>query len=225
MEKIFKKLFELRDEEYGRFMAKLLPTVSRETIIGVRVPKLRRMARDMLRRGDALDFLEALPHRYYEENMLHALIISEMSSGDEALSCIDLFLPYVDSWGVCDSLRPRSLREGDEGLLEKIRVWISSTHVYTKRFAVEMLMLHFLGEGFKTEYLDTVAGICTEEYYLNMMIGWYFATAISKRYSDAIVYVEEKRIGPTPRAMTIRKCIESHRISDEKKKYLRSLAD
>jgi 3-methyladenine DNA glycosylase AlkD len=224
MEKILEKLFALQDEEYGGFMARLLPTVRRETIIGVRMPYLRRIAKEMLKSGEFKDFLESLPHVYYEENALHALIISEMRDGDEALLRIDAFLPYVDNWGICDSLRPRSLSEGDERLLGRIDTWIKSSHVYTQRFAIEMLMLRFLDEGFMPQYLDTVAAISTNEYYLNMMIGWYFATALTKRWDSVISFLEGDAISPIARKMAIKKGIESLAITNDKKAYLRELS-
>ena len=223
MENILQELLEAKEEKYKEFMQGLLPTVDRDTVIGVRMPRLRKIAKRLIKNGHGSHFLCSLPHKYYEENLIHALIISELSDVGLALSETERFLPFVDNWGVCDSLRPRSFSPSEPQLIEKIKLWIKSDRTYVARFAIEMLMLHFLDDGFRAEYLDAVAAVRTNEYYLNMMVGWYFATALAKRYGEAVRYIEERRLSPVAHAMAIRKSVESRRIDEEKKAYLKTL--
>ncbi len=221
-EKIIEELRELAEPKYKNFMASLLPTVARENIIGVRVGTLRNIARKIVREGKCESFLSELPHRYYEENYIHALIISGFEY-DECISEIKSFLPCVDNWGVCDGLRPSSFSVNRESLIGEIFSWLKSEHIYTVRFAIEMLMLHFLGEDFNAEYLEAVSVIVSEEYYVNMMVAWYFATALSERYEETLPYLIYKRLSPWVHNKTISKATESYRISPERKEYLKTL--
>ena len=221
-EEIVKELFGLAEPKYKNFMAGLLPTVPRETVIGVRVGSLRKLAKKIVAEGKCESFLSELPHRYYEENYIHAIIISGFEY-DKCLSEIRRFLPYVDNWGVCDGLRPKCFSFNRKALIGELLSLLESEHLYTVRFAIEMLMLHFLGEDFKAEYLEAVARVKSEEYYLNMMISWYFATALAERYEETLPYLTEKRLSPWVHNKTISKAIESYRISPERKEYLRTL--
>ena len=214
-------LFSLRDETYRTFMLRLLPTVDPASVIGVKMPRLRALAKGIPPTERAA-FLSSLPHRYYEENYIHAIIISGFEY-DKCLSEIRRFLPCVDNWGVCDGLRPKCFSFNRKALIGELLSLLESEHLYTVRFAIEMLMLHFLGEDFKAEYLEAVARVKSEEYYLNMMISWYFATALAERYEETLPYLTEKRLSPWAHNKTISKAIESYRISPERKEYLRTL--
>jgi len=219
---LHKELFSLAEPKYKSFMARLLPTVDREAIIGVRAPALRKIAKRMIKAGESKAFLKNLPHIYYEENYIHALIIAALPYS-ECIYEINRFLPYVDNWGICDGLRPVCFVQGDDRLVSEIFRWLSSEKVYTVRFAIEMLMLHFLAERFKPEFFEAVAAIRSDEYYLNMMIAWYFATALAERYEDALPYLEAGRLLPWVHNKTISKAVESYRLTPEKKQYLKSL--
>ena len=224
---IKERLISLSEGEYRRFMIKLLPTVDENTVIGVRVGNIRSLAKDILRtstKEETLSFLSSLPHEYYEENMLHALILSEIRDYELCIEQIDKFLPFVDNWGTCDSLRPKVFKKNRERLLFKINHdWLTSALTYTKRFAIEMLMVHFLDEDFSPEMLDDVAEIRSDEYYLNMMIAWYFATALAKQYDTALPYLKELRLDAWTHNKTIQKAVESYLITDEKKTLLKEL--
>ena len=220
--KIAEELFTLSEPQYQKFTASLLPTLKSENILGVRVPHLRKIAKRILKNGGAADFLNALPHKYYEENYIHALLISELEYS-ECIFRINSFLPYVDNWGVCDGLRPACFSSNKDELAPKIATWLSSEHTYTVRFAIEMLMLHFLGDRFEKKFFDAVASIRSEEYYLNMMIAWYFATALAERYDEALPYLENHRFSAWVHNKIISKARESLRISSAKKQYLNTL--
>lgn len=220
---ITEELFSLKDEAYKDFQAKLVPTISKESIIGVRVPLLRKFAKDLIKSKKEEVFLEALPHRFYDENMLHSILLSESKDFTTCVERINSFLPFVDNWAVCDILSPKIFKKNREDLLPFIKKWIASKHTYTCRFGMGMLMSHFLEEDFKSEYLRLVAEVESEEYYVNMMIAWFFATALAKQWKESVLYLEEKRLSPWVHNKTIQKAVESYRISKEEKEYLRGL--
>lgn len=224
MEKSYqKRLFELRDVEYASFQAKLTPTVPFELFIGVRVPKVRLLARELLKNPGYETFLEELPHKYYDENMLHGLLISGISDFDKCVSLVDKFLPYVDNWAVCDIMSPKVFAKNKPRLLMKIREWASSDDVYTCRFGLEMLMSHFLDKDFDPSYLKIVVAARGDDYYVKMMVAWFFATALAKQWDASIPYIENRKLAAWTHNKTIQKAIESFRITDEQKKYLRTL--
>lgn len=222
---IQQKLFEFKDENYAAFQAKLIPTVDPESVIGVRVPVLRKFARQCIREAGYEEFLRELPHTYYDENMLHGLILSEIKDYERCVSLVDEFLPYVDNWAVCDIMSPKIFKKNKDKLLDKIDEWYRSKHTYTCRFGLEMLMTHFLDEDFQPEYLELAAKIRSEEYYVNMMIAWFLATALAKQWDAAISYIQEHRLDPWVHNKTIQKAVESYRITDEQKHYLRTLKE
>lgn len=222
-EKIIEELLEQQDKEYRDFQRKLIPTVPTDRIIGVRTPVLRKMAKEMARQEDTKDFLETLPHHYFEENQLHALILSEEKDFERCIAGTEPFLPYMDNWATCDQMVPKIFKKHTDELLFYIQKWIASDHTYTVRFAVGMLMRFYLDEKFEPEYLEMVAAVKSGEYYVRMMVAWYFATALAKQYDAAVMFLEEKRLEPWTHNKTIQKSVESYRIDDEKKAYLRSL--
>ncbi len=223
IDEIRETLFQLQDKEYRDFQYKLIPTVDPENIIGVRTPALREYAKKLARREDVTVFLSDLPHRYFDENQLHAFIISEIKDYSQCISEVLRFLPCVDNWATCDQLSPKAFRKHKSDLLACVREWLKSSDTYTVRFAVGMLMQHFLDEAFDPEYPELVAGIRSEEYYIRMMDAWYFATALAKQYDAALPYLKEKRLPPWTHNKTIQKAIESYRVPPEHKAYLRSL--
>ena len=216
MTDIQKRLFELQDLKYRRFHSALVPTVDPDRIIGVRVPLIRSLARELFDR----EFLHTLPHYYYDENMLHAFMISTLDY-EECVAELDRFLPYIDNWGVCDSLRPKCFRKNTDRLIFDIERWISSSHPYAVRFGIEMLMVWYLEDDFKIEYAKRVAEICSDEYYVNMMRAWYFATALAKQY-DAVLPLLDM-LDEWTRLKTVQKACESYRITDDRKMFLRGL--
>ena len=222
-EEIRKELFGLQDSKYRDFQSKLIPNIGPETMIGVRTPQLRKLAADLGKREDIGVFLDDLPHRYFDENQLHAFIISGIRDFGKCISEVERFLPYVDNWATCDQMSPKVFRKHRPELLEHIRVWIRSNRTYTVRFATGMLMEHFLEEDFEPEYPDMVSQIRSDEYYVNMMTAWYFATALAKQYDRILPYLQENRLDPWTHNKTIRKAVESYRITPEQKTYLRSL--
>ena len=222
-EEITAELFRLQDREYGIFQAKLIPTVRAERIIGVRTPALRSLAKRLYGDPGAEEFLAALPHRYFDEDQLHAFLISPEKDYDRCIARTEEFLTYIDNWATCDQLSPKAFRKAPERLLPHIRTWIKSDRTYTVRFAIGMLMQHFLDEGFRTEYADMAASVRSEEDYINMMIAWYFATALAKQYEAILPYLEEGRLDPWVHNKAIQKSVESFRISDERKEYLKTL--
>lgn len=220
---IEKELFELQDIEYREFQCSLMPTVSKDKVIGVRIPYLRKMAKDLHKSPVAEDFMNKLPHKYYEEYNLHGFLIEKINDFDATVKRLDEFLPYVDNWATCDSVSLKVLGKYPERLKSKIYEWLSSEHTYTVRYAIKMLMTHFLDEDFDCRYLDTVCEIKSEEYYIRMMQAWYFATALAKQYDAAIVYIEDSRLDTWVHNKAIQKAIESYRITPEQKAYLRTL--
>ena len=214
---IQKKLLELQDKEDAEFQSKLTPGVPRDAFIGGRVPEVRKLAKSYSKDPECQEFLKELPHQYYDENMLHGLVLSEMKDYDDCIRAVDLFLPYVDNWAVCDIMSPKVFKKHKEQLLEKIREWAASDLVYTCRFGLEMLMSHFLDEDYAPEYLEIPAGVRSEEYYVNMMIAWFFATALAKQWDTTIPYIEGNRLDTWVHNKTIQKARESYRITEEQK--------
>ncbi len=223
MTEIQERLFELKDEKYRDFNASLIPTVDKSIVIGVRVPALRKLAKDLKGSAQAAQFMAALPHHYHEENLLQALLINEIKDFGGCMEALELFLPFVDNWAVCDMLGPKALAKDRERLMGAILLWLKSEHPYTQRFGICMLMSHFLDENFREEYLELVAGVRSEEYYVRMMQAWYFATALAKQYDSAVKYIEGRRLESWTHNKSIQKARESFRVSDEHKKYLKTL--
>ena len=223
MTEIQQRLFALQDAGYRDFHAALMPTVDKALVIGVRMPALRALAKELKGTELAADFMAALPHKYYEENNLHAALIGHIRDFQPCLTALERFLPYVDNWATCDMMNPRALAKDKAALLERIRLWLQSGHTYTVRFGMEMLMNHFLEEDFREEYLALVASVRSEEYYVRMMQAWYFATALAKQYEAAVTYLEQRRLGAWVHNKTIQKARESFRVSQEQKEYLKSL--
>ena len=223
MTAVQKDLFSMQDEAYRQFQAKLMPTVNVETIIGVRTPDLRKFAKAFAKTSEAAPFLQTLPHTYYEENNLHAFLLEQIWDFDACIAALDAFLPYVDNWATCDSMAPKVLGKHREAVLVHIRRWLSSGQTYTVRFAVGLLMRYFLDESFLPEYLDMVAGIHSEEYYVRMMAAWYFATALAKQYEATLPVFQQNILDPWTHNKAIQKAVESCRITPEQKAFLRSL--
>ena len=222
-EEIREELFRLRDGKYREFQARLIPTVDPDTIVGVRTPELRRLAKQLVKSEDVSAFLEALPHRYFDENQLHAFILSEMKDYARCLDTVERFLPHIDNWATCDQLSPKVFAKHRGELLGPIREWIGSGQTYAVRFGIGMLMQHYLDDAFDPSWPETVARIRSEEYYVNMMIAWYFATALAKQYDLALPFLEERRLDPRAHNKAIQKALESYRIPPERKEFLKSL--
>ena len=220
---IRKELFRMQDVQYRDFQAKLIPNMLLDGMIGVRTPDLRKFAKQLVKQGETDAFLRELPHRYFDENQLHAFILSELKDFDCCVGEVCRFLPFVDNWATCDQLSPKTFKKHRPELLEYIRVWLATHETYTVRFAVGMLMQHFLDEDFNPAYPETIAKIRSEEYYINMMIAWYFATALAKQYDAVIPYLENRRLDDWTHNKTIQKAVESYRITEEQKAYLKSL--
>lgn len=220
---IRKELFRLQDEKYRDFQGKLIPTVGIDTVIGVRTPELRRYAKELAGREDIAEFLNDLPHRYFDENQLHAFLISGMKDYERCVEEVCRFLPYVDNWATCDQMSPKVFKKNRRALLVYIKQWIDSGETYTVRFAIGMLMEHFLDEDFDPVYPEMVAHVRAEEYYINMMVAWYFATALAKQYETVLPFIENRRLDPWTHNKAIQKSVESYRITEEQKAYLKSL--
>lgn len=220
---LYNQLIKVKDDAYRAFQAKLVPNVSPETILGVRTPEMRKIAREIFVSPDREAFLSDLPHRYYEENLIHFFVISMIRDFDACVRAVETFLPYVDCWPVSDQATPKAFAKNHEKLLPYIRKWIASEHVYTARFGIRMLMNEFLGEDFREEYPELVANKKGEDYYLKMMAAWYFATALAKRYDETVPYFEDRRLDEWVHRKAIQKAVESYRVSDEHKEYLKSL--
>lgn len=223
MDAIQEKLFALQDLNYRQFQAKLMPTVDPEQIIGVRMPALRKLAKELKGTAEAESFLDALPHRYYDENNLHGLLLCARSAYEETVAGLEAFLPYVDNWATCDLLSPRAFRAHPPQLPEQIRRWLDSGDTYTVRFGLEMLLFFYLDECFRPEYLDWAAEVKSEEHYVRMMVAWYFATALAKQYDAALPYLTSRRLEQWTHNKTIQKAVESYRITPEQKDALRAL--
>ena len=216
-------LFDLQVIKYRDFLAQLIPGKDTEMMIAVRTPELRKLAKQMLKREEIGEFLRDLPHRYFDEDQLHAFIVSGIKEYGKCMEELMRFLPFVDNWATCDQMSPGVFKKHKPELLTQIREWLGSEHTYTVRFGIGMLMQHFLDEDFDPAYPELVAGVHSEEYYVNMMIAWYFATALAKQYDAVLPFIEGRRLDPWTHNKTIQKAVESYRISDEQKEYLRSL--
>lgn len=216
------RLFELQDLEYRDFHAKLMPTVDKEKVIGVRTPALRKFAKEFGKSEEAGEFMKVLPHDYYEENNLHGFLIEGIKDYEQCICALDAFLPYVDNWATCDMMAPKVFKKHLPELEHKIDEWMASEHAYTVRYGIGMLMRFYLDEGFRVEYLAKAAAVESEEYYVKMMIAWYFATALAKQYEAALPFIEERRLEKWTHNRAIQKAVESSRITAEQKKYLRT---
>lgn len=217
------KLFTMQDKQYAAFQANLIPGVSKDSFIGIRVPELRKFAKEYAKEKEAVEFLNQLPHKYYDENMLHGLLISQIKNYEECIHLTDTFLPYVDNWAVCDILSPKVFAQNKEKLLAKIMIWCKSSHTYTCRFGIKMLMSHYLDKEFKKEFLEIPTTVKNDAYYVKMMVAWFFATALAKQWESTIPYIEQKRLVAWTHNKSIQKAIESYRITSEQKAYLRTL--
>ena len=225
-DRIREELFSMQDKKYRDFQAKLIPTVDPETVIGVRTPQMRKLAKCLYKETDPEElevFLNEMPHKYFDENQLHAFLISEEKDYDRCVAQVNDFLPYIDNWATCDQLSPKVFRKHRGELLSQIREWISSDRTYTIRFGIGMLMQHYLDEDFEPSYPEMVAQVRSEEYYVNMMIAWYFATALAKQYETAVTYIEEQKLDVWTHNKAIQKARESYRITPEQKEYLKTL--
>lgn len=217
------ELFKMQGMDYRDFNSKLIPTVDKESMIGIRTPDLRKYAKQLGKSSDVIEFLQTLPHKYFDENQLHAFIISEIKDFKNCIDEINRFLPYIDNWATCDQLSPKVFKKYHNELFEYIKDWLKSDKVYTLRFGIGMLMEHFLDEDFDILYPEMVSKIRSGEYYINMMIAWYFATALAKQYESVIPFIENNSLDIWTHNKAIQKAVESLRISDEKKEYLKSL--
>ena len=220
---VSERLLKLKDDEYREFQSKLVPNISKDTIIGVRTPDMRKIAKEVFGTKEGNDFFKKLPHKYYEENLVHFFMIAMIKDFDECIKETERFLPYIDCWPVCDQSSPKVFKKKHEELLPYIKKWIDSDHVYTSRFGMRMLMNEFLDADFKPEYLKWVSSKKGDDYYLKMMVAWYFATALAKQYDASIVYFEKRKLDDWCHKKAIQKAIESYRVTDEHKDYLRTL--
>ena len=217
------KLIKTRDDKYKEFQSKLVPNIPKENILGIRTPELRKIAKEVFNGEDKNSFLNELPHKYYEENLIHFFVISMIKDFDECVKRVEEFLPYVDCWPVSDQASPKVFKKSHKKLLPYIKKWIKNKHVYTARFGIRMLMNEYLGDDFKEEYLKLVASVKGDDYYLKMMVAWYFATALAKKYDETIYIFENHILDEWIHKKAIQKAIESYRVTDEHKKYLSSI--
>lgn len=226
MTEIQQQLFALQDKQFRQFHSSLIPTLPPEKVIGVRMPAMRKLAKQIARQPDVEAFMNTLPHKYYDENTLHGLILCEEKDYDKTIALLDKWLPFVDNWATCDLVQPRAFRfaaqRQPERLLTDCLRWARSTEPYTIRFGVNMLMTHFLDDLFRPELLARVAAIESDHYYVRMGVAWYFATALAKQYEAALPYIEQHRLADWTHRKTIQKAIESYRISDDHKAYLKT---
>ena len=220
---IKEELFELQDNKYRDFQIKLVPNISADSIIGVRTPDMRNLAKKIFRDNNYEEFLNDLPHKYYEENLIHFFIIAQIKDFDVCIKEVERFLPYVDCWPVSDQATPSVFKRNHDKLLPFIMNWIKSKHVYTQRFGIRMLMNEYLGNDFNKDYLEIVSNVKGEDYYLKMMVAWYFATALAKQYDETIKYIENKKLDAWTHNKAIQKALESYRVSNEHKDYLKGL--
>jgi 3-methyladenine DNA glycosylase AlkD len=225
MQEIQRWLEEHKDEKFAQFERKLIPTVAPERVIGVRTPLLRKMAKEMAEKDLCEVFLKECPHEFFEENQLHGFILSEQKEFGRCICELEQFLPYIDNWATCDQTSPGIFKKHKVELMDYIKKWIASEHTYTVRFSVNMLMKHYLDDDFKPEYVSMAASVSSEEYYVNMAVAWYMATALAKQRDSVIPYIEQKKMASWVHKKTIQKALESFRITDEKKRYLRGLRE
>lgn len=223
MTEIQKKLFSMQDVEYRDFSAALIPNIQKERVIGIRVPALRRLAKEIHNTKAANEFLNTLPHYYLEENSLHAFLIEQIKDYDKAILETERFLPFIDNWATCDSMRPKAFAKNLKQLEVKAIEWTKSSHTYTARFGIEALMCYYLGDAFSLNHPKLIAEIKTDEYYLKMMIAWYFATALAKQYILILPFIENKVLDKWTHDKAIQKAVESNRITDRQKEYLKAL--
>jgi len=223
MTELQKSLFALADGAYAAFQAKLTPTIAPEMFIGVRLPALRQFAKEFSKTPACAAFLNTLPHTFYDENLLHSILLERERDYGKALAGAERFLPYVDNWAVCDTLRPKVFAGHRDELLPAVRRWIASAQPYTCRFGIDMLMTHYLDDDFKPEFLEWPAAVESEEYYVRMMVAWYYATALAKQWDAAIPYLEQRRLPEWTHRKAIQKACESFRITPEQKNYLKGL--
>lgn len=214
------KLYDMQDKSYAALQARLIPTIPAESIIGVRVPEARKLAKELVKQNCYLPFLHCLPHQLFDENILHGLLIAEIKDYNTCILELERFLPYVDNWLVCDTISPKVFAKNKNELLLKIRNWIASDHIYTCRFGIKMLMTFYLDEPFSNEYLEIAASVHLDDYYVKMMIAWFFATALAKQWDAAIPYLENRKLDMWIHNKTIQKARESFRISNEQKSML-----
>ena len=219
---IQKTLFSMQDKKYAAFQAKLTPNLTLEDFIGVRTPDLKKFAKQLYKEGDYQEFLNDLPHKYFDENQLHAFIIAEIKDYDTCIKEVNNFLPYVNNWATCDQLSPKSFKKNKDNSLKEIKVWIKSKETYTVRFAIGNLMRHYLEEDYDVKYPEMVSKVKSDEYYINMMIAWYFATALAKQYDSVLPYVTDNKLDVWTHNKTIQKAVESDRITPQQKDYLKS---
>lgn len=219
---ILQHLEEMQDIKYKQFNSKLIPTVNEDAMIGIRTPILRRFANKLYKAGNYGDFLNSLPHRFYEENNLHAFLIEKINDFDDAVDAINKFLPYIDNWATCDSFNPKVLSKDKQSLLKYAKCWLKSDKTYTIRFGILCFMRHFLDDDFSTEYLNLIAAIQTDEYYVKMAVAWYFATALAKHYDAVLPYIENRKLDKWTHNKAIQKAVESYRITPAQKEYLKS---
>ncbi len=220
---VYERLLSSADGQYKEFQSKLVPNISKDTMLGVRTPDMRRIAKEIKGTEAAESFLRELPHRYYEENLVHFFLIAMIKDFDRCIEAVETFLPYVDCWPVCDQSSPKVFSKEHGRLLPYIRKWMDSDHVYTVRFGIRMLMNEFLGEDFRPEYIEWVSAVKADDYYVKMMVAWYFATALAKRYDESVVYIEKHRLEPWIHKKALQKAVESYRVTAEHKDHLRSL--
>lgn len=217
------ELFKLQDTAYRDFHSSLMPGVDKEAVIGIRTPVLRKFAKEYAKSGEIEQFMRELPHEFYEENNLHMMLIGQIKDYDECISELEKFLPYIDNWATCDSPLPKCFDKNKENVLERAKNWIATDATYVKRFGMGVMMRLFLDEDFKEEYIQFVASVKSEEYYVNMMIAWYMATALAKQWDAAIPYIQERRLSEWVHRKSIQKAVESYRITPEQKEYLKGL--
>ena len=223
IERIREDLFAMQDLSYRDFHSRLMPDVDKAAVIGVRVPELRKYVKELAKDPEIQEFLDDLPHQYYEENNVHGFLIQQMKEYEKCMEELEKFLPYINNWATCDMTSPKVFKKHKEELLEAVRRWSASDHVYTVRYGIGMLMQHYLDEDFREEYPQMVSEIQSEEYYVNMMIAWYFATALAKQYETILPYIEKQKLDVWTHNKTIQKACESYRITPEQKAYLRTL--
>lgn len=222
-DEIIRELFRLQDKDYALLQAKIIPNIASEKIIGVRTPALRTFAKTLYKDSDIEDFLSGVPHQYFDEDQLHAFVISLEKDFDRCIIRVDAFLPYIDNWATCDQLSPKVFGKHLSEVRSASYQWMASSHPYTIRFGIENFMRYFLDDEFALEYPEAISKIRSEEYYVNMMIAWYFATALAKQYDAVLPYLENKKLAPWVHNKTIQKAVESYRVTDEHKAYLKTL--
>jgi len=222
-EEIKSELLKMQDLDYRDFHSNLVPTLDKDRIIGIRTPILRRFSKQICKNKDINIFLNTLPHYFYEENNLHAFCIEQEKNYTECINKINIFLPYIDNWATCDSLSPSVFAKNKDKLISQIEIWLKSSNIYTVRFGLKCLMTHFLDDDFRPEYLQMAASVKSNEYYIKMMVAWFFATALTKKYEDTIPYILNKELEVWTHNKTIQKCVESYRITNEHKEYLKKL--